>query len=94
MIPNVIKGQVPTFLDTDFANDAIDQLNKIENIQINYGQGFKVTQGADKIDISIPRPPDPIAVTGITGGTLSAETYSMFVCENGYPVVKNFLVSP
>lgn len=55
MIAKVQKGQTPTLLNTNKANELIDEVNKIANLTIEYGDTLEILQGTSSTSIIIPR---------------------------------------
>ncbi len=92
MIQKVQKGSSVGFMDTQFANNAIEHINKVENLQIRFGSHLGVAHSDSNITITIPRYPDN-KTSQSAGGGFDGQTYGAFVCESGQAVFKEFFVS-
>lgn len=86
-------GQTPTLLSAAKANELVDAINALQNITIDYGEYFNAAYGSNGVVLTIPEPPEPPEPTGTpTPGETTGEEYTMYVCENGTPVQKTFLI--
>lgn len=88
-IKEVVKGSTPTLLEASKANEVIKALNSLLNITIEYSTDFDVTYGSNGVSITIPEPEEQTEVTQ----ELAGDSYGLWVCENGIPVYKQFLIS-
>ena len=68
-INKLVRGQHPTLLEASKGNELIDAINILSNMQIGYGDAFRVDVGNIGVNITIPNPPSPPApVAPNTGG--------------------------
>lgn len=88
-IREVVKGATPTLLQASKANELIKAVNSLLNITINYSTDFDVNYGSNGVNITIPEPEEQTIIQGGVAG----ESYGLWVCENGYPVYKQFLIA-
>jgi hypothetical protein len=56
-IKKLVQGQHPTLLEAQKGNELIDAINVLNNMQIGYGDSFRVNIGSHRVNISIPQPP-------------------------------------
>lgn len=56
-INRLTKGSTPTLLEADKGNELIDAINVLNNMQIGYGDQFRVDVGNLGVNITIPQPP-------------------------------------
>jgi hypothetical protein len=74
------KGQRPTFLEADFANEIIKALNALGNITLEKGAADEVLVSDDGVKIIYKFPPD------------GWEEKEIEICEDGVAVSHTFLV--
>ena len=80
MIPKVEKGERPTFLEADYANQIVDAVNALGNITIQRGEGDMVLYSETGLKFVYKFPP-----TGWEEKTIE-------ICEDGSAVSYTFLV--
>ena len=79
-IARVVKGERPTLLEAEKANELIDRLNALGAIEFRHGTRNEVIYAGDKIVITSKFPPD------------GWETKEITICEDGSAVVYTFLI--
>ena len=84
-INKVIKGSAPSLLQTEKANELINALNGL--LDINAIEPLRVVKD-DSYKITLEINEDALSQD------LNLETLSVTICENGSPVVRNIYVEP
>ena len=79
-IARVVKGETPTLLETEKANELIDRLNALGAIEIRQGTKNEVIYAGDRVVMTYKFPPD--------GWTFK----NVVVCEEGEEKTYTFLV--
>tara|TARA_Y100000593_G_scaffold21594_1_gene43287 strand:- start:315 stop:578 length:264 start_codon:yes stop_codon:yes gene_type:complete len=79
-IKRVVKGETPTLLETEKANELIDRLNALGAIEIRQGTKNEVIYAGDRVVMTYKFPPDGWEVKEVT------------LCEDGEEKTYTFLV--
>ena len=83
-IPRVVKGQAPTLLEAEKANQIIDAVNALKNMKVvRSGEEDKFTVSSSNCILSLAEQ---------EGGSLDASSVEMWVCINGTAVKKKFFI--
>jgi hypothetical protein len=89
MIEEVEKGQTPTLLETDKANELIKGINALTNMSVQRGSSSDYLEVSENNSIlnlqDFPQ-----------GGNanIAGDTYDIWVCVNGVAVQKKFYIAP
>jgi len=99
MIKKVVKGNAPTLLETEKANELIDAINKFEGLEIEYGDNLEIVKGKKTITIQIPKPPDEKKQKSFEDKLAELPTQTLMkkkveLCEDGIIKEIEFLVIP
>ena len=84
-IQRVVKGQRPTLLETDKANEIIDAINALMNVEI-------LEADDDENPSVIISNTNTIFKIKKGGGNFEANTLDAYVCVNGTAQLKTFYV--
>ena len=93
MISYLVKGEAPTLLEADKGNQLIGLLNALANMKVVRGSkdGFDINYNGATLTIA----EDDTSETDDEeepDHTHEEQTITLYVCENGIPVQKNFVV--
>ena len=91
-IPNAQKGQTPSLVNANYANQLIDAVNALQRIEIRETEGNNYVEYSKENVILFIQAGTQI-VNQTPGGMPSGFTeQTMYICENGVAVEKVFLI--
>lgn len=82
-IKKVQKGQTPTLLETQKANELIDKLNALSVIEVIESDKYLATVGSSKVVIEIKAPPPPAPPAPPPFSPKSLDTITLKACIDG-----------
>lgn len=85
-IAQLVAGETPSLLSASKANELVDALNALQNINIQYGEYFSASYGSNGVILTIPTP------NISTGSDIDAEELILNVCIDGENIEKTFYV--
>lgn len=99
MIAKVVKGNSPTLLHTEKANELIDAINMLQSLEIEYGDNLEIVQGTQSITIKIPQPPKQEKQKSFDDKIAELPTQTLMkkkidLCEDGIIKEREFLIIP
>lgn len=99
MISKVVKGDAPSLLNTEKANELIDAINKFNALEIVYGESLEVLHGSKTLTITIPQPIEEIVKKKEDEQIPMQATEKLMkkkieLCENGMIKEREFLIYP
>lgn len=88
MIEEVQKGETPTLLEADKANELIKAINALTSMEIVRGANSDYLEVSETNSIlNLQDFPE-----GSSGGEITGDTYEMYVCVNGFPEKRKFYI--
>jgi hypothetical protein len=99
MISKVVKGNAPSLLNTEKANQLIDAINRFNALQIVYGESLEVLHGSKTLTITIPNPIEELKKKNEEEKKQAQATEKLMkkkieLCENGVVEEREFLIYP
>ena len=89
MIQKVTKGQSPTLLDAEKANELIEAVNALQNMRVVRGGTDYFSSSNTSCVLTLSEHTEQ---SEQEGGSIDAEIVEMWVCVNGTAVKKKFYV--
>ena len=89
MIQKVQKGQTPTLLDADKANEIIESINAIQNMRVVRGGSDYFSSSKTSCVLTLSNHTEE---SEQEGGSLDANEVNMWVCINGTAQLKTFYI--
>ena len=90
MIDRVSKGSSPTLLDASKANELIDKVNALSNVQVVRGGNDSFLVSNSNSILQLQDFPEQESVIG--GEPINATEHNFYVCINGVVQIKTFLL--